>query len=292
MRIAFLGAGGTMGLPMARNLARAGFEVRGWNRSPDKAEPLADDGGEVVETAADAVAGADVVVTMLSDVEAVAEAVADARLDRAADGAVWIQMSTVGLDGIEQLATLADEHGIAFVDAPVLGTKDPAERGALVILGSGPGEVRDRLGPIFDAVGQKTLWVGEAGAASRLKVVINAWIVAVVEGAAETVALAEAVGVDPNLFLEAIEGGPLDLPYLRMKAGMMIDRDFQPSFRLALAAKDARLAVEAAERHGASLPALAAIRRRLEEGAERHGDEDMAATYLTSAGAKAGQPGS
>ncbi len=135
---------------------------------------------------------------------------------------------------------------------------------------------------MFDAVGKKTMWVGEAGSASRLKVVINAWIVSVVEGAAETIALAEGIGVDPRLFLEAVGGGPLDSPYLQTKAKMMLERTFDPSFRLALAAKDARLVEEAAERHEIELPVLAAIAERLSEGAAEHGDEDMAATFLTN----------
>ena len=281
--IAFLGAGGTMGLPMARNLARAGFEVRGWNRTREKAEPAADDGARVADTAAEAVDGADAVVTMLPDADAVAETVAAASLERAGGGAVWIQMSTVGIEGTELLAAMAEEAGLTLVDAPVLGTKQPAENAELVILGSGPDEVRERVEPIFDALGKKTLWVGEAGSGSRLKVVTNAWIVAVVEGAAETIALAEGIGIDPTLFLEAVGGGALDMPYLQMKGRMMIDREFEPSFRLALAAKDARLAGEAADRHDLDLPVLAAITRRFEEAAKRHGDEDLAATFLTSA---------
>jgi 3-hydroxyisobutyrate dehydrogenase len=280
-QIAFLGAGGTMGLPMARNLANGGFDVRGWNRSRDKAESLADDGATVVDEPRDAIAGADAIVTMLADADAVAEAVGDC-LAEAPDGAVWIQMSTVGIDGTEQLAALAEEHDVTFVDAPVLGTKQPAESAELVVLASGPEQQQERVAPVLDAVGKKTIWVGEAGAGSRLKVVTNAWIVCVVEGAAETIALAEGIDVDPRQFLQAVEGGPLDLPYLQMKGKAMIERQFDPSFRLALAAKDAGLVEQAAERHGLDLPMLAAIRQRLDEGTAEHGDDDLSATYLTS----------
>jgi 3-hydroxyisobutyrate dehydrogenase len=198
-------------------------------------------------------------------------------------GATWLQMSTVGLEGTERCAELAERHELTFVDAPVMGTKQPAEQGKLVVLGSGPAEARQGLQPIFDAVGQRTVWAGEAGAGTRLKLVANSWILSVVEGTAETLALAEGLGLDPELFFEAVDGGPLDLPYLRNKGKAMIERSFEPSFRLALGAKDARLVEEAAERHDLDLPMLAAISRRLEDGVAEHGDDDLSATFMTSA---------
>lgn len=282
-QVAFMGAGGVMGFPMARNIARAGLSVRAWNRSRDKAEPLAGDGASVVDTPREAIDGADAIVTMLADSDAVADVLDDDALDAAGDGAVWLQMSTVGIEGTERLRAIAGDARIDYVDAPVLGTKQPAENAELVVLASGPDAIRDRVQPLFDAVGKKTLWVGEAGAGSRLKLVTNSWIVSVVEGAAETIAFAEGIGVDPHEFLEAVAGGPLDLPYLQLKGKAMIERRFEPSFRLALAAKDARLVDEAVDRAGLDLPMLSAIARRFAEGAEQHGDEDMAATFLTSA---------
>jgi 3-hydroxyisobutyrate dehydrogenase len=282
MTVAVLGAGGTMGLPMARNIARAGLRVRAWNRSPEKMRPLADDGAHLADDARAAVEGADVVITMLADADAVLAVMGDA-IDAMREGAVWLQTSTIGEAGIEACAELAEGHGIRLVDAPVLGTKAPAEQGELIVLGSGPEGLRDGLAPIFDAIAQRTMWVGETGAGTRLKVVVNSWIVTVVEGGAETIALAEGMGVDPTLLFEALEGGALDLPYLRMKGEAIAARDFDPSFSLRLAAKDAALVQESAGRRDLGLPALAAIRRRLEEGVPEHGDEDMSATFLTSA---------
>jgi 3-hydroxyisobutyrate dehydrogenase len=280
--VAVLGAGGTMGRGMARNIQKAGMSVRAWNRSRAKAEPLADDGITLVDSPTDAVADADVILTMLTDGDAVLE-VAGQVLPRAVQDAVWLQMSTIGHVATERCIGKANEHGIALVDAPVLGTKTPAEEGKLVVLASGPGEVRDRVQPIFDAVGQRTIWVGKAGQGSRLKVAVNVWIVSVVEGAAETLALAEGLEVDPRLVLEAVAGGTLDLPYLRMKAGMMLERSFEPSFRLSLAAKDAQLAADAAHDAGLDLPLVETIAERLAAGAAEHGDEDLAATFLSSA---------
>jgi 3-hydroxyisobutyrate dehydrogenase len=282
MTVAVLGAGGTMGRPMARNLARAGLEVRAWNRSPEKARPLADEGVHIAGDARSAVEGADVVMTMLADADAVLEVMGGA-IDAMRDGAVWLQTSTIGEAGIDACASLAAERGIQLVDAPVLGTKAPAEEGKLVVLGSGPEDLRDELRPILDAIAARTMWVGEAGAGTRLKVVLNSWIVAVVEGGAETIALAEGMGVDPALVFEALEGGALDLPYLRMKGEAIARRAFDPSFSLRLAAKDAGLVQESAGRRDLDLPVLEAIRRRLAEGVPEHGDEDMSATFLTSA---------
>jgi 3-hydroxyisobutyrate dehydrogenase len=292
---AVLGAGGTMGSGIASNLLAAGIAVKAWNRTREKIEALAEDGAELAETAAAAAAGSDIVVTMLSDADAVLEAMRgqEGALAGLAPGAVWLQMSTIGDEGTEACAKLAREHELVLVDAPVLGTKQPAEQGKLVVLASGPKDevLRERLRAIFDAVGQKTVWVGEAGSGTRLKLVTNSWIVTLVEGAAETIALAEGLGVDPAMFFEAIEGGPLDLPYLQMKGRAMLERDFSPSFRLALAAKDAHLAREAAERTGLDLPLLVAIDERLQQGVPEHGDEDLAATYwMSSPDARAGAP--
>jgi len=280
MRVAILGTG-IMGAPMARNLAAAGLEVRAWNRSRERAEPLAEHGVDVAGTADDAVRDADVVVTMLSDGSAV-EAVA--RELAFPDGAVWAQMSTVGIQATERLVARAADAGVPIVDAPVLGTKAPAEQGQLTVIAAGPADARERCGPVFEAVGARTVQLGdEPGAATRMKLVLNAWLLALIEGLGESVALAEGLGVDPAAFLEIIDGGPLGPPYAKMKGTMMIERSYEPSFSLALAAKDAGLALAAAEAAGLELPALRAIRSQLEKAVDQgHGDDDMAAAVEAS----------
>ena len=287
--VAVLGAGGTMGFAMARNIARAGLPVRAWNRSRDKAEPLAQDGAVIADSPADAAEGATVVLTMLADAEAVITAMDsdDGALPVMArrndpDHPVWLQMSTIGEEATRRCIGLANSYGVGFVDAPVLGTREPAEQRKLVVLESGPEEARPRTHPVFEAIGHRTIRAGEAGAGTRLKLVTNSWVLAVVEAGAETIALAEGLGLDPALFFQAIEGGTLDLPYLRMKGDAMTRRDFAPSFRLNLAAKDASLVRAAASQHGLDLPLLDLIARRLHEGAAEHGDKDFSATYLTS----------
>jgi 3-hydroxyisobutyrate dehydrogenase len=279
--IAVLGTG-IMGAAMARNLLSAGMEVRVWNRSREKAEPLADDGATVADSPTEAAEGAGFVLTMLADADAVAEAAGgeNGALSALPEDGVWLQTSTVGLEGQEKLAGIADEHGVYYVDAPVLGTKEPAEQGQLIVLASGPEEVRERCEPVFGAVGSKTLWLGPAGAGSHLKLVTNNWIVGLLGALAETISFAEALGVDPNRFLEVIEGGPLGVPYAQMKGQMMIEEEFPTSFSANLARKDANLVLQAAEANGLRLPLTEAAAEHFDEAINAgHGEEDTAAIY-------------
>jgi 3-hydroxyisobutyrate dehydrogenase len=277
--IAVLGTG-TIGEPIARNLARAGFDVRVWNRTRDKAEPLADDGASVCDSATEAAGGADLVLTVLADVEATSETVEEVEF---ADGAIWVQMATVGVDGVERLAELAQEKGVAFVDAPVLGTRQPAEERKLVVLASGPDDALDRCEPVFDAIGQETRRLGPVPNGSKLKMVTNLWLLAVTEGAAEAIALAEGLGLDPRDFLDTMEGSQIDTPYLHLKGEAMLERQLEPSFKLKLAEKDASLVLEAAERAGVDARVARAVREAFERGVELgHGDEDMAAVYFAA----------
>jgi 3-hydroxyisobutyrate dehydrogenase len=274
MTVAFLGTG-IMGAPMAANIAKAGLDVRVWNRTRAKAELLADV-ATVAESAAAAAEGADILVTMLADGPAVASAFEAAS---PASGTLWLQMSTVGLDWTDRLAAAAEQAGVVFVDAPVLGTRAPAEQAQLQVLASGPEEARPAATPVFDAVAVKTQWLGPAGHGSRLKLVMNAWVLALTNGTAESLGLARGLGLDPALFLETIKGGGLDVGYAHVKGGAMLSGEYPPAFPAGLAAKDARLVVEAAgsavDVAGAKA-ALAHLTAAVEAG---HGDEDMAALY-------------
>jgi 3-hydroxyisobutyrate dehydrogenase len=286
--IAILGTG-TMGMPIARNLLEAGFPVRAWNRTRERAEPLAADGAVVCETPAEAVDGSTVVLTMLSDGDAVEETMSeDGLLGALGEGAVWIQAATVGIEFADRFAALAEEAGVGYVDAPVLGTKEPAERGELVVLASGAEELHGRCARIFDAYGKETVWVGSTpGLGTRLKLVVNLWLISVTEAAAESIALAQALGVDPRLFLSTMEGSQIDTPYLHVKGEKILGGELSASFRLELACKDANLVVEAAEGAGVDLPLPHVARERFARAVDLgHGDEDMAATYFASAPVK------
>lgn len=278
LTVAVLGTG-LMGEPIARNLARAGITVRAWNRTRAKAEPLSKDGATVCDEPAEAVAGADVVITMLLDGPAVERVMADA-LPAMADGAVWAQMSTVGADS-DRLAAMAAEHGVPYVDCPVLGTRKPAEDGALVVLTSDTED--ERLRQVFGAIGSRTVNAGEGTAPSRLKLVINSWVLALTAAVGEANALAEAFGLDPKLFLEAIAGGAVDSPYARVKSAAIATGELSPSFRTSAAAKDARLVTSAARDAGANLRVAEAVREQLTRATDLgHGDEDMAAVYFAA----------
>ncbi|HZD37371.1 MAG TPA: NAD(P)-dependent oxidoreductase [Actinomycetes bacterium] len=279
--IALLGTG-NMGAGMGRTLLRAGFEVRAWNRTAAKAEPLAERGATVAGSPAEAAGGAGILLTMLADGPAVEAAVAapSGALAALGDSALWVQSSTVGLDDTRRLAGLAAQHGVGFVDAPVLGTRQPAEKGELTVLASGPQAARERCRPLFDAIGSRTLWLGEAGAGTRLKLVVNAWLMGLLGTLASTVALARALGLDPQQFLGTIEGSPIGSAYARLKGDMMVAGDYPTSFSVTLAEKDVRLALEAAAEQGADLPLLRVTDDLFREAIERGlGAADMAAIH-------------
>ncbi|WP_084957883.1 NAD(P)-dependent oxidoreductase [Thermoactinospora rubra] len=275
---------GIMGAAMARNLAGAGLKVTAWNRTRDRALPLEGDGVTVAADPAEAVAGADVVITMLSDGRAVEEAVTAAAEGLRA-GQIWAQMSTVGVAATDRLAALAREHGLVYVDAPVQGTRQPAEQGKLVVLAAGPQEARETLAPVFDAVGSRTLWVGEAGAATRLKLATVAFGISLTAALGEALALAKALGLDPALFGEVVGGGPMDSPYVQAKMKAILGGDYEPSFTVANAEKDTRLIAEAAEGAGIRADVAVAAGERFRRAMARgHGDKDMAAGHLADLG--------
>ncbi|WP_296664891.1 NAD(P)-dependent oxidoreductase [Demequina sp.] len=285
LAVAVLGTG-TMGAAMARNLARAGHQVRVWNRTPATAAALVADGASVASTAAEAVVGADAVITMLHDAAAVTDVMRHAG-PGLHPGMLWIQSSTVGLDAHRELAELAHELELRLVDAPVLGTREPAEAGELTVLAAAAEDARPFAASIFDAIGTRTVWTGDdpdAGSAQALKLVANSWVLAANNAAGEVVALARGLGVEPSQFLDLIAGGGLDMGYLRLKVGLIMDeRLFPASFAVATAAKDAGLILEAARHAGVTVDGLSAARDRLEraEGGG-HGREDMAAAYFAS----------
>ena len=282
LTVSVLGTG-IMGAAMARNLIRAGHTVRVWNRSAGKAEPLAGDGARVAATPAEAVRDADVILTMLYDGDAVRAVLRDAA-PGVRPGAIWVQSTTVSLEDVDALAAAAKEHGLTFYDAPVLGTRQPAEAGQLTVLAAGPADRRAEVAPVLDAVGSRTVWLDEPGAATRLKLVANSWVLAITHAGGETLALAEALGVDPDRFLELIEGGPLDNAYLRAKTGLVRAGKLSPAaFAVDTAGKDARLIAEAGRRHGVRLDLAEAGAERFRRAAEQgHGDQDMAASYYAS----------
>jgi 3-hydroxyisobutyrate dehydrogenase len=276
--VAILGAG-IIGAAMARNTVKAGVSTAIWNRSPEKARPLAEDGAEVFEDAVEAVRGRDVVLSVLSDAAVTHEVMAPL-LAEMAEGAVWLQCATIGVDGTEKLEWLAGEAGVPFVDVPVSGTKAPAEAGQLVMLASGDKDAADFAAPVLDAVGAKTVWLGEAGNGSRMKLVTNDWVLGQTALVAEALRLCAALELEPSAFLDAIDGAPVGSAYAQIKGHMMLGGEYPPNFPLEHGTKDSRLIVAAAREAGLDLPIAESYNEyfiaALEAG---RGKEDMSVIY-------------
>lgn len=278
---------GLMGAPLAERLLSHGFRVRVWNRTSEKAQALAGAGATVASTPEEAVSGAEAVVTMLADGAAVEEVVTGGAVlpTMRGQGSVWIQSSTVGPSAATQLAELAATADVAFVDAPVIGAPADARRGELVVLAAGaPAEV-DRVQPLLDAFGSRTIRLPEAGAASALKLVVNNWLLTVIESLAETLAYAEALSLDPDVFVKAMLQSSHG-KFVREVGEAMLGREHPLSFSLRLAAKDMRLVLEAAG--GLELPIAAATHRRFQAATDSgHGEDDLLAAYLVASEARA-----
>jgi 3-hydroxyisobutyrate dehydrogenase len=246
--VAVLGIG-SMGHGMAASALRAGIPTIVWNRTMEATRDLAQLGAEVAETAAGAARRAAIVVTMVTDADAVISIARDqGMLAALAPGAVWAQMSTIGVAGTDRVTAIAgaDRPDVMLLDAPVSGSKDPAERGQLTIFASGPSAARSRVAPLFDALGQRTIWAGEAGAGTRLKLVNNTWLAFAAEAVAASVALARRLGLDTETVVDALDGAPLVSAWQAAKLRRIADGEFSAQFALSLALKDVRLALQAA----------------------------------------------
>ncbi len=247
--VAVLGIG-AMGHGMATSALRAGIPTIVWNRNPATTRDLADLGAEVAETAADAARRAAIVVTMVTDTDAVISIARDqGMLAALGQGAIWVQMSTIGVPGIERVAAMVDAErpDVMLLDAPVSGSKDPAAQGQLTIFASGPEEARSRVAPLFDALGQRTIWVGAVGAGSRLKVVNNTWLAFATEAVASSLALARRLGLETDTVVDALGDSPLVSAWQAAKLQRIAKGDFSAQFALSLALKDVRLALQAAD---------------------------------------------
>jgi 3-hydroxyisobutyrate dehydrogenase len=186
---------------------------------------------------------------MVTDADAVISIARNGMLSALAPGAIWAQMSTIGVAGIERVVTLVEEErpDITLLDAPVSGSKDPAEHGELTIFASGPAEARPLVRPLFDALGQRTIWVGPVGTGTRLKLVNNTWLAFAAEAVSTSVALARRLGLEAETVVDALGDGPLVSAWQAAKLQRILQGDFSAQFALALALKDVRLALESAD---------------------------------------------
>jgi 3-hydroxyisobutyrate dehydrogenase len=265
-----------------RNLLAAGLATTIWDRSASATRPLAAAGARAAPSAAEAASDARVVIMMLPTADVVTAVLFDAGVAAAlADGAVCAQMGTIGVSGTLEIDRRLGQlrPDVMFVDAPVSGSKGPAESGRLLILAAGPAAAEPVVRPAFSAIGRKTVWLGQAGQGSRLKLTVNAYMAFLIEGVAEALELAGRFGIDPAKLEEAIAGGPLDAPIADAKLHKMEVGDFAPEFPLEWALKDVDLAL--AEAGGAPLPLLAALSRQWRAAVDAgHGREDISAARL------------
>lgn len=276
-RVGLLGTG-LMGTAMAHRLLNQGVAVIAWDRQTDHVQPLAERGAEVASTAGEVVSSAQAVITMLPTAEVVL-AVIEPLLEKWPEGTIWLQMSSVGATEADRLVELAAAHGVTAFDAPVSGSTHPAEEGQLTILASGPDSARGRIEPVFNALGSRVQWVGEAGMGSRLKLVANHWMIAMVVALAESMHLCQLMGLDEQQFVTLLDGGPLGSSYGVEKLGEMQRHDYPAGFPVRLALKDLKLVLEVAEASGVELPLLDAVLERIGDVENRHANEDLAAVY-------------
>ena len=258
--IAFIGLG-IMGLPMAKNLVSAGFTVRGYNRSPEKAAELAKAGGQAAGTIAEAVDGADVIITMVPDSPDVEDVLTgeDGILAHAEAGAYWIDNSTIRPDVAKSLSSQAAEKGLKPLDAPVSGGEAGAINGALSIMVGGAQADFDAVADVFDAVGKTIVLVGPSGSGQTVKAANQLIVAGNIELLAEAVVFLEAYGVETTSALQVLGGGLAGSKVLEQKGQKMLDRSFDPGFRLALHHKDMGIVTAAAREAGVAIPLGSAV---------------------------------
>ena len=274
--VAVLGVG-TMGHGMAASALRAGLPTIVWDRTPERTRALTGLGAQAAGTAGDAAARAGIVVTMVPDTDAVLSLGVDqGLLDALSPDAIWAQMSTIGVAGIDRVGALvkARRPDVTLLDAPVSGSKEPAEQGELTIFASGPDQARSRVTPLFDALGQRTVWVGPLGAGSRMKLVNNTLLAFKAEGLASSIAVAHRLGLDNSVVIEALTNGPLLSLWDTGKLQRMANGNYSAQFSLALALKDVHLALESVDT--SRFEAFASLAREWERAVNRGlGDEDL-----------------
>jgi len=269
MDIGFIGLG-SMGSAMASNALKAGHTVRVWNRSPDAAQALVNQGATLAASPAEAFTG-DAVFSML--------AVDSGLLAQAPKGTVHVNMATISVALAEELAKLHADHGVAYVAAPVLGRPDVAAAGKLNIVAAGPDAAIERVQPIFDVIGQKTWRVGTtAQHANLFKLGANFMLASAIEVTGEAAALMSGHGIDPHAFLDVITNTLFPGPVYQGYGRMIADNRYEPAlFKARLGLKDVRLALAAADAVNAPLPVASVVRDNLIDAlAQGDGDKDLA----------------
>src|SRR5208282_3331100 len=257
--IGFIGLG-LMGKPMAQNLLHAGFPLVVWNRTKAKADGLVRGGAKLAADPREAAAQADVLITIVSDPDALEEVLfgKTGALAHLRSGSTLVDSSTVSPDMARRVAAACAERGVEFLDAPVTGGTWGAEKGELVFMVGGKAETLERVKPVLEAMGKRFILLGPNGAGQTVKLGMNLLLALQVDAFAEALALVTAAGVPAEKLMEVLQSSMARSGVLDVKAPMMVKGEFPASFHQRLMHKDVRLALELAREHGVTLPAGAA----------------------------------
>ena len=276
MSIAFIGLGG-MGSAIAGNLVKAGHEVTVWNRSRGKADALVAGGAREATTAAEAVADAAIVFSMLADDPALLAVLAgeEGLLQGLPEGSLHVSMSTISVATADKVAALHKEHGQRYISAPVFGRPEAAAAAKLFVVAAGTAADIDEAAPYFDQIGQKLFRVGETPShANLIKLCGNFAILAAIETMGEAMALAEKGGVPKATLFEVLTGTLFDAPVYKNYGKMIVDARYTPAgFKAPLGLKDMRLAGESAEKYRVPMPLLSLLRDHLTQTIAQEGDD-------------------
>lgn len=280
MKLGFVGLG-IMGSALAANLVKAGFEVTVWNRTPDKCVPLAALGANIAATPRETSDVSDIVFAMMATpaaVESVRDG-ADGIIAGLKPGKGYVDMSTIDVETSRESARLARERGAIFLEAPVAGSRKPAEDGLLTIMAAGDRELYDRSLPALEKMGKKILFLGDVGNGARMKLANNLVMGVMMAAFAEGIALASVSGLDLSQFLEVLDAGALSNPMFRLKGAMVAENDsFPTAFPLKHMQKDLRLALRLVDQVGQPLFTTATVNELFKEALSRGlGDSDFAA---------------
>lgn len=254
-KVGFMGLG-AMGLPMASNLAKAGLNLMVYNRTPGKAAPLKNEGAQVAGSPDALIDWADIVVMMLSGPEAIDDTLGK-RLSAAPEelaGKLVVNMGTNPPSYSKNLAIRLEQAGAVFVEAPVLGTQEPAIQGALLVMSSGPKEVQEKLAPIFDAVGSQVVFCGDVPKAGMMKLAVNLVLSAALEGLFEGTHFAQKAGLDLRTYFQLIVNSPLGNPVFALKAKKLLEQDYSPQASLGTVREMLKHIVDTAYDIGAFIP--------------------------------------
>ncbi|KAL4421900.1 hypothetical protein ABPG77_005184 [Micractinium sp. CCAP 211/92] len=287
-KIGFLGIG-IMGFAMASNLLKAGYEVTVWNRSPGKADGLVAAGAKVAATPAEVVAACDITLAMLSDPEACLEVATDPNGVASAIGAGkgYVDVSTVDAQTAQAVATAVRARGAAYLEAPVSGSKGPAEQGQLIFLTAGDRQLFDAASPLLDVMGKASFFLGEVGAGANMKLVVNMIMGSMMASYAEGLSLAKECGLKQSDLIEVVKLGAIAAPMFALKGPPMTEGQYPPAFPLKHQQKDMRLALALGDATAQPLP-LAAAANELYKKARSAGYSDADFSAVMEAVARRG----